>query len=769
MGFKISCDDYDKIPDEMKQLPNWICWKAVPDERSHSGIRKIPIDAKTGAAASSTGKGTWSDFNTALSASGRYSGIAFVFTDSPYFGVDLDDMPEDIEDFRNGGSSNRIAEFVHALKSYAEYSQSGNGIHIICRGSLPPGRRKSAKYEMYETGRYFIMTGNFCGGYADIADCTQTVKPLHEKYLGGGHEPAPRLPAASVTLSVNEIIEKALNAKNGDKFARLYSGDISEYGSQSEADMALCNLLAFWTGRDGDKMDTIFRTSGLMREKWDRRQSGTTYGAITIAKAIAECGTIYSSGEQYSQTIAATPKTDPKPTPDNELAADRRTVKYSLDDMGNAARFVDFYGTDIRYSYTDKRWLYYDGRKWCTDLNGTAERLADCAIRAMKAEAKAYIAEFGEDGDMAKAFQKHMKQSRSHKAKENMLKEVRHSVPIMPVQLDRYKMALNTPSGLLNLKSGELYEHKAEYYLTKITNVEYSENADCPRWLSFLSEIFGGDPDLIRYVQKAVGYTLTGSTQEQCAFFLYGTGRNGKSTFLDVVRDILGDYATNVQPETLMIKNSSSSAINSDIARLKGARLVTSVEPNEGVRINEGLLKQLTGDDPVTARKLYSEEFEFKPEFKLWMATNHKPIIRGTDTGIWRRIHMIPFTVQIPEEKVDKNLRHKLKGELTGIFKWCLDGCLLWQREGLEMPRAVLNSVKEYRREMDVISAFIEDKCELKGASKSGVLYAAYSSWAEGNNEYKMSMTKFSLELQKREFEKVKTRDGIFFNGISLI
>lgn len=769
MGFKVQTEAYSAIPDEMKQIPNWICWKAVPDERSHSGIRKIPIDAKTGKAASSTGKDTWADFQTALEASSKYSGIAFVFTDSPYFGVDLDDMPEDIEDFKSGGSSNRIAEFVHTLKSYAEYSQSGNGIHIICRGSLPPGRRKSAKYEMYETGRYFIMTGNFCGGYADIADCTQTVKPLHEKYLGGGREPKPRIPTATVTLSLNEIIEKALNAKNGDKFARLYSGDISEYGSQSEADMALCNLLAFWTCCDAEKIDAIFRTSGLMREKWDRRQSGTTYGAITIAKAVAECGSTYSP-EFSVNPSGISIKSSGTSTHDkgDKTPAETDVKHYSLDDMGNAARFVDFYGADIRYSYTDKRWLYYDGRKWCTDLNGTAERLADCAIRAMKAEAKAYIAEFGEDGDMTKAFQKHMKQSRSHKAKENMLKEVRHSVPIMPVQLDRYKMALNTPSGLLNLKSGELYEHKAEYYLTKITNVEYSENADCPLWQNFLGEIFGGDLDLIRYVQKAVGYTLTGSTREQCAFFLYGTGRNGKSTFLDIIRDILGDYATNVQPETLMIKNSSSSAINSDIARLKGARLVTSVEPNEGVRINEGLLKQLTGDDPVTARKLYSEEFEFKPEFKLWMATNHKPIIRGTDTGIWRRIHMIPFTVQIPEEKVDKNLRHKLKGELTGIFKWCLDGCLLWQREGLKMPLAVLDSVREYRREMDVISAFIEDKCELSGAVQASVLYACYAQWAQDNNEYCMSATKFGIELAKR-FEKIKTNKGqVFYNGISL-
>ena len=216
-----------------------------------------------------------------------------------------------------------------------------------------------------------------------------------------------------------------------------------------------------------------------------------------------------------------------------------------------------------------------------------------------------------------------------------------------------------------------------------------------------------------------------------------------------------------------MVKSSQSNAINSDIARLKGARLVTSVEPNEGVRLNEGLLKQLTGDDTVTARKLYSEEFEFKPEFKLWMATNHKPIIRGTDTGIWRRIHMIPFDVQIPEDKVDKNLTHKLKAEMTGIFKWCIDGCLMWQREGLQMPAAVLKSVREYRREMDVISAFIEDKCTLEGTVQASMLYAAYVSWADSNNEYCMSNTKFSTELAKR-FEKIKGRNYNYFTGISI-
>ena len=299
--------------------------------------------------------------------------------------------------------------------------------------------------------------------------------------------------------------------------------------------------------------------------------------------------------------------------------------------------------------------------------------------------------------------------------------------------------------------------------------MEYTDHADCPQWNAFLNDIFDGDRELIRYIQKAVGYSLTGSTAEQCVFFLYGTGRNGKSTFLEVLRDVFGGYITNIQPETIMVRSGGSGNANSDIARLKGARLVTSVEPNEGMRINEGLLKQLTGDDVVTARKLYSDEFEFKPEFKLWMATNHKPVIRGTDTGIWRRIHLIPFTVQIPEEKVDRKLPYKLKSELPAILKWCVDGCILWQREGLGMPAAVLNSVNEYRREMDVISTFIDACCIVaEGESVSAnKLFAVYSEWCEQYCEYRMSSTKFGMEMSKR-FPKIKTKTTIMYRGINI-
>lgn len=752
---------YEQIPQELKALPNWICWDAVPDEK-RGKIKKVPINALTGGGAMSNNPSTWCDFDTAVRASEKHSGIGFMFGGCPYFGVDIDGKEEELEAYQRGENGNIISEFISTLQSYAEISQSGKGIHIICRGTLPKRGRRKGSVEMYEDGRFFVMTGNSCSEYESIAECSDSIKPLHEKYIGGGHEPVAKAVPAVRLDTADQIIKAAAGAKNGGKFVSLYSGSTAGYTSQSEADMAFCSMLAFWTGCDASKMDVIFRSSGLMREKWDRPQSGSTYGALTIQKAIAGCSQVYSPKSSYSASF--------KQGEVNAQTEQTGQRLYSFDDTGNAQRFVDLFGDKVRYCYTDKRWLWYDGRKWCTDMTGAVKRLADKAVACMSAELKVYEQTDADEGtDMAKAFEKHMKSSRSNKSKNAMLNEVMHHVPILPSQLDRYKAALNTPGGVIDLKSGALAPHDPKNYFTKITAVEYSENADCPRWTAFLDDIFGGDKDLIRYVQKAVGYSLTGATSEQCAFFLYGTGRNGKSTFLDIIRDIFGDYAANIQPETIMVRNSQGSAINSDIARLKGARLVTSVEPNEGVRINEGLLKQLTGDDTVTARKLYGDEFEFKPEFKLWMATNHKPVIRGTDTGIWRRIHMIPFTCVIPEGKVDRRLKYKLSAELTGIFRWAVEGCLLWQKEGLKMPRAVLEEVREYRREMDVISAFVEDKCTVgKGLSvKSSQLFAAYLNWAEQNNEYRMSSTKFGMELAKR-FEKVKTRSGAYFNGINL-
>ena len=752
---------YEYIPKDLKSAPNWCCWKG--EKKPDGKIAKRPINAKTGDYAKSNDPSTWCDFNTAVAASINFSGIGFMFSNSDYFGVDIDHVEDAIEDYQHGETENNIVnEFIYGLQSYAEYSQSGHGIHIICRGSLPPAGRRRKNVEMYSEGRFFIMTGNIASEFAEITDCTEKIKPLHEKYIGGGSIPSTGIiTPLPLNLSEAEVIHLAEQSKQGDAFRSLYAGKWDRiYTSQSEADLGLCNMLAFWCRCDEQLMDKLFRTSGLMREKWDRPQSGSTYGNITLQKAIKGCSKVYEPKSEYHITIG-------------QAAAKPKEKKlYSFDDTGNAERLVDTFGDRIRYSYVNKSWLYYDGRKWCFDVTGAIYCMVDEIVEQMRNDEDFYVQNAPESMDtdaVEKAFAKHLKMSRSNRSKDSMAKESQHHVPIMPNQLDTHKSLLCTPNGIINLRTGELQPHNKDKFITKITNCEYTDKIDHPLWDSFLNDIFGGDRDLIRYIQKAVGYSLTGLTQEQCIFFCYGDGNNGKSTFLDVLSNMLGDYSSNVQSKSLIVKNNSGGSSSEDIARLKGARFVTSSESNEGARLDESLIKQLTGGDVITASKKYEHEFEFHPEFKLWMSTNHKPIIRGTDTGIWRRVQLIPFTVCIPPDKIDKNLKYKLQQELPGIMKWAVDGCLLWQREGLKQPAAVSAATAEYRSEMDSVGAFINDCCSVGPGytEKAQNLFQAYLEWAKKNNEYEMTSMKFWGEAGKR-FEKQHTKKGNIYNGIVL-
>ena len=743
------------IPEELKRLRQWVCWQAVPDPARPDHPRKTPINPRTGKGAMSNNPDTWTDYDTAFKESIHYTGIGFMFAGG-YFGVDIDNCEEAIEDYRLGGVDNIVAEFIGTLRSYAEYSQSGRGIHIICRGKLPPGGRRKGSVEMYDSGRFFVMTGNQAAEYTEIADCGERIKPLHEKYIGGARLKANRLPAPAlpVSLSDSEILEKAGKAKAGAVFQALYNGEWEAYfGSQSEADLSLCNRLAYWTRKDPEAIDRLFRSSGLMRDKWDRAQAGSTYGKLTIEKAIRDCESVYTPPtEKYTITVGK--KKKPK--------------RYSFDDTGNAEHFCDLFGGNVRYNYTDKAWMWYDGRRWKYDDSGEPKRMVDEMLSIMQSpeESELYL---DDEGELQKKYQAHIKRSRSSSAKTAALKESEHLVPVTSDALDLNPYTLNTPSGVLDLRTGLLKKHDPDLYLSKICNAEYSEKLDTPVWDGFLQQIFGGDEQMIRFIQRAAGYSMTGVTDEQCMFICIGDGRNGKSTMLNILADILGDYACNMQPESLAIK-SGGSAVNSDIARLRGVRFATTVEPDEGMRLAEGLVKQLTGGDVVTARRLYGNEFEFRPQCKIWMAANHKPIIRGTDLGIWRRIYLIPFTVQIPDSKVDKTLKYKLRDEMPGILKWMADGCTMWQREGLNPPLTVQSAGKDYQREMDVISRFVEECCvrtAYEGVRASD-LYAAYKRWATENNEYCMSSTRFGKEMGGR-FEKQKGISSNVYRGIKLI
>lgn len=741
------------IPAELKALRQWVCWQAVPDPTRPDHPRKTPVNPMTGGGAMSNNPDTWADYDTAVRESKKYTGIGFMFANG-YFGVDIDNVEDAIEDYQNGNTDNIVAEFIGTLRSYAEYSQSGRGIHIICRGKLPAGGRRKGNVEMYDSGRFFVMTGNAAAEYTEIADGSERIKPLHEKYIGGARPKPNRGPAAvqTVSLSDAEILQKAGEAKAGAVFQALYNGEWEAYfNSQSEADLSLCNRLAYWTGKDAEAMDRLFRASGLMRDKWDREQSGSTYGKLTIDKAIRDCESVYTPPKKYYITVGG--KKKPK--------------LYSFDDTGNAERFIDLFGDNVRYNYTDKSWMWYDGRRWKYDDSGEPKRMVDEMLSIMRTpeESSLYV---DDTGDLEKQYRAHVKRSRSSAAKTACLKEAEHLAPVTSDNLDQNPYLLNTPSGVVNLKTGEIQKHDPGLYLSKICWAEYSDKVDTPVWNKFLMDTFGGDIEMIRFIQRAAGYSLTGVTDEQVAFFCIGDGRNGKSTLLNVFSDILGEYACNMQPDSLAV-HTAGRAVNSDIARLRGVRFATTVEPDEGMRLAEGLLKQLTGGDVVTARRLYGNEFDFRPQCKIWMGANHKPVIRGTDLGIWRRIMVIPFNVRIPDGQVDKTLKYKLAAEMPGILRWMIDGCIMWQREGLNPPLAVQAGVQAYHREMDVISRFVDECCEASGYEtvRAADLYAAYKRWATENNEYCMSSTRFGKEIGAR-YEKRTVMTGTVYVGIKI-
>lgn len=746
----------ENIPEELRKLNQFVCWV---------GTDKVPKNPATGKNAQSNNPKTWGTFEQAVKACETFGfdGIGFMFA-PPYFGIDLDHCL-DRSDF--------VDEFVETLQSYAEISKSGDGIHIICKGKLPDGSRRKGGVEMYSNGRYFICTGNIYNPkYTKIKDCTESVKVLHSKYLPASVPKATIQRTVITDLDDSEIIDKARNCKSGSLFNLLYQGQWEGlYPSQSEADLVFCNHLAFWTARNKAQMDRIFRSSGLMRKKWDEKRGADTYGNMTIEKACATCVDIYEPSKYDDDTSLAISFFK-----DGRVGVTTEEVGKSYDstDTGNAHRLYDKFGSVLKYSYNRKKWYFWTGKVWTLDESGEVKKLADNICEDLKREAWNLS-----DEELQEKALKFAKASANTTRKEAMVKECQHlyDIPAAPEDFDSYKDFINCQNGIVNLRNGELMPHDSAFMMSKICNAEYDIKKQKPKlWLKFLDDVTGGDKALQEYIQKCVGYSISGSNAEQCAYFLYGMGNNGKSTFLDTIADMMGTYAMNVQPDTLMLQSrlgSSGGGANSDIARLKSARFITCEEPTEGMRLNEGLLKQLTGGSKVTARHLYGDEFEFTPEFKIWVATNHKPTIRGTDFGIWRRIKLIPFEVNIPADKVDKNLKYKLRQEFPQIFAWAVEGCMKWQADGsLGDPVRVIEATKDYKQEMDLIAAFVEQCVVIDYTVDEKVmasdLFSVYKAWAKENNEWEMTSKRFGMEMAKKTPEKVKTSKGMAYGKIRL-
>jgi putative DNA primase/helicase len=433
-----------------------------------------------------------------------------------------------------------------------------------------------------------------------------------------------------------------------------------------------------------------------------------------------------------------------------EMNGTGRGLTFNLTDLGNAERLYARNEGDILYCALWNKWLVFDGKRYAIDNTQRIDKLAQDTVRAMYAEASAESNE-----KERKAIAQHALKSEAEPRLRAMVSRAQVLCPVLPEQLDALPWLLNVQNGTIDLRTGTFEPPRREHLLTKVAPVVYDPKAECPIFRAFLKTILGESEALQDFLQRAVGRSLTGDVSEKILHVLWGTGDNGKTTFLEAIHSLLGeDYAVRTPTETLLTR--SENTIPNDLAKLKGARFVYASEAEEGKRLAEARIKDLTGGDTIPARFMRGEWFNFRPEFKLWLGTNHKPVIRGTDKAIWNRVKLIPFTVTVPPDRQDKQLPDKLRAEFSGILTWAVEGCLLWQNHGLAVPDEVQAATQEYRGEMDVLGGFLKECCvEKEGARvKAGDLLTAFQEWS---GEKKMTFHKFKTKLEERGFHSERS------------
>ena len=446
--------------------------------------------------------------------------------------------------------------------------------------------------------------------------------------------------------------------------------------------------------------------------------------------------------------------------------------RFPLSDVGNAAVFAHLYGDRVRFVHRAGQggrgtgdWHIWDGVRWRRDDIQQVVSMASDVWRA-RTEAAAAL----EDHEKARAALKWAKSTMSSYNIRSMLDLARSQTPIAlsPGTFDRDRWLLCVQNGVIDLKAGSYRASSPDDLLSMQAGVAFDADASCPSWLRFLKEIFQGDPDLIGFVQRLVGFILTGVPADHLVI-CFGTGRNGKSTLISIIQDLLGEYAAQAQVATLM--HHRAEAIRNDLARLFGKRFVAALEQAAGWRLDEGLLKQLTGGDRLVARALYQEHEEQVPTFKVWLGVNHRPQIKDTTVSMWERVFLIPFEAFFPRDKADPYMREKLRRELPGILRWAIEGCLAWQRQGLDPPDSVKVATAEYREESDVISRFIEDECIVREGQSVGatVLHDFFVGWCGSNDQSSMSQTAFGTRLAEKGYQKKPDSKGLTtYHGIGL-
>ena len=430
---------------------------------------------------------------------------------------------------------------------------------------------------------------------------------------------------------------------------------------------------------------------------------------------------------------------------------------YHFTDLGNSKRLVRHHGLSIRYCHPWKKWLTWDGARWKTDDTGEIDRRAEASVLTIYNEAEKV-----QGADYRKLVGRHAVRSEGEARIRAMVTLARSApgIPVIPAQLDTDPWLLNVLNGTVDLRTGLLLPHRRENLITKLAPVIFDPDAVSPIWLWFLTQIMAENQPLIDFLQRGLGYGLTGDVSEQILFILFGTGANGKTTLIETILSILGDYAMKARPDLLMVKTGNNHP--TEIADLFGKRFVASTETEQGHRLSEVLVKEATGGDRLRARRMREDFWEFIPTHKIYMATNHKPIIQGTDYAIWRRPKLIPFSVTIPKGERDKELLTKLKDEAPGILAWLVKGCVARRTCGLNVPPEVEAATLGYRQEMDVIGNFLGEMCFSHEAARvrASELYRAYIRFCEDAGEASVAQRGFGIRLKERGFKNSRISSG---------
>lgn len=451
---------------------------------------------------------------------------------------------------------------------------------------------------------------------------------------------------------------------------------------------------------------------------------------------------------------------------------------FPLTDMGNSERFLEQHGKNVRYCSLWGSWLYWDGQRWQQDHKGIVREWAKLTIRSIVNETHDEP-----DGERRKEILKWQISSENGRRLDTMLDFARSAegVAVTPDDLDQQPWLFNVANGTLDLRTMGLREARREDLLTKVAPVAYLPEARAPNWMRFIKTACSlltatgvvERPELEGYMKRLVGYMLTGDTSEKMLPIAHGPGDTGKTTFTEILLDMFGDdYSKTTLESTIAVKRNGSDAIPNDVAALRGARLVVVSETSEGMRLNEGRIKAMTGRNRVTARFLHQEFFSFVPEFKLLIETNHRPQITGTDTAIWNRVKPLPFVNVVPKEQRDERLPDKLRAELPGILNWALEGCAEWQRDGLGEPEAVREANSEYRDQSDRLKEFIDERCDNgnpDARTKGTEVYRAYQSFCNQRGYHPLNNQRFAEAMKERGFAVSTIKGYNHWQGVTVV